>query len=75
VVGAAVTAFVVGSAVAVWGAVNLVEVVGHHQQSSLEPHLGSASSVEAVDAAVVFGVAEQRLDRLFAFSISLLAMF
>jgi hypothetical protein len=56
-------------------AVNLVEVVGHHQQSSLEPHLGSASSVEAVDAAVVFGVAEQRLDRLFAFSISLLAMF
>ena len=76
----AVAVFVVGSAVSVWGpgpaphdgelvAVSLVEVVGHHQQSPLEAHLGPASSVEPVDAAVVLGVAEQRLDRLFAFSI------
>src|SRR5215211_3666282 len=55
-------------------AVKLVEVVGHHQQSPLEAHLGAASSVEAVDAAVVLGVAEQRLDRLFAFSIALVAV-
>ena len=82
---AAVTAFVVGSAVTVWEpglgphdgepvAVKLVEVVGHHQQSPLEAHLGSASSVEAVDAVVVLGVAEQGLDRLFAFSIPVMAV-
>ena len=55
-------------------AVNLGEVVGHHQQSPLEAHLGSASSVKAGDAAVVFGVAEERLDGLFAFSIALMAV-
>ena len=55
-------------------AVNLGEVVGHHQQSPLEAHLGAASSVEAVDAAVVLGVAEQRLDGLFALSIPLMAV-
>src|SRR4029450_486488 len=82
---AAVTVFVVGSAVTAWGrssgphggelvAVNLGEVVGHHQQSPLEAPLGAASSVEAVDAVVVLGVAEQRLDGLFAFSIPLMAV-
>jgi len=81
---AALAVFVVGSAVTVGAgsgprdgelvAVNLVEVVGHHQQAPLEAHLGPASSVESVDAAVVFGVAEQRLDCLFALSIPLLAV-
>jgi hypothetical protein len=54
--------------------VSLGEVVGHHQQSPLKVHLGAASSVEAVDAAVVLGIAEQRLDGLFAFSIPLVAV-
>jgi len=31
--------------------------------------------VEAVEGAVVFGVAEQGLDRLFAFAVPLLAVF
>ena len=76
---------VVGSAVTVWGpgsgrqdgelvAVSLAEVVGRHQQSPLEAHLDPASSVEATDAAVVLGVAEQGLDGLFAFSIPVVAV-
>jgi hypothetical protein len=54
--------------------VRLGDVVGHHQQSPLEAHLGPASSVEAVKAAVVFGVAEQGLDGLLAFSVALVAV-
>ena len=55
-------------------AVNLGEVVGHHQQSPLEADFGPAAPVEPVDAAVVLGVAEQRLDGLFALSIALMAV-
>src|SRR4051812_12557807 len=47
----------------------------HNKNPPLEAHLGSAASVEAVKAAVVFGVAEQWLDRLFAFAVALLAVF
>jgi hypothetical protein len=45
-------------------AVKLAEVVGHHQQSPLRAHLDPAPPVKPVDAVVVLGVAEQRLDGL-----------
>src|SRR5688500_10483621 len=47
-------------------AVNLGEVVGHHQQAPLGAYFDPASPLESVDAVVVFGVAEQRLDGLCA---------
>jgi hypothetical protein len=50
-------------------AVKLAEVVGHHQQAPLGAHFDPASPVEAVDAVVVLGVAEQRLDGLSASSV------
>src|SRR5205085_7853873 len=54
-------------------AVELAEVVGHHQQSPLGAHLDPAAPVKAVDAVVVLGVAEQRLDGLCAFAVEPLA--
>ena len=50
-------------------AVALEEVVGGGDQAPLGPDGGSAASVEAVDAAVVFGVGEDRLDELSATSV------
>src|SRR3954470_2156547 len=50
-------------------AVKLGQVVARHQESPLGAHLGPAASVKSVGAVVVFGVAEQRLDRLLACAI------
>jgi hypothetical protein len=75
---------VVGSAVAAWGpgsgphdgelvAVNLGQVVGHHQQSPLEAHPDPASPGKRSTKPLSWS-AEQRLDRLFALSIPLVAV-
>jgi hypothetical protein len=50
-------------------AVELEEVVGGGDQAPPGPDGGSAASVEAVDAAVVFGVGKDRLDELLATSV------
>ena len=47
----------------------LDEVVGGHEEPPLGAHGGTSSAVETCDPAVVFGVTEDRLDRLLAFSV------
>src|SRR3954471_18388782 len=55
--------------------VQLEQVVRRGDQSPLGPGGGSATSGEADEAAVVFGVAEDRLDQLRALLVELAAAF
>src|SRR5947209_18548224 len=53
--------------------VELEEVMGGRDQSPFGPRGGAAASGEARESAVVFGVAEDRFDELFALSVELVA--
>jgi hypothetical protein len=54
--------------------VELGQVVDHHVQSPLGADFDPASSEEPADTLVVFGVAENGLDGLPSFSVSLPAV-